>query len=1216
MRHRKNLPFLLALVLLTVVFVSMTSLAADRGTVATSKQQIDTPSNIPWHHPLYLPWGEYWRNRIRITYQNESSQDLAGYPLALRIVAPGEESPAATVAIPIAGHDLREIRVCTPEGNELLWAAYDPAMVRLSQGSLPPQGWLVVPVACPANGTCDLFVYFNNPQAGEVPDYYLSRACPVNCGVEEGNGSTPAGWQHDPGDEERRAYWSDERPHSGQKCLAIEVKSGAKPSWIATRQLGIAIMPGARYRFRGWVRAENVEGYAGWYIHVGNEEKPMMLAPTVSAGGGTYDWKVVETEFTAPERATVASIGTVLWGTGRAWFDDVQWEELDKRSHRVTVHPAESCQLAEVDFAQSWPGQNDAAQAGMERLHLEFLNFDASTKDNVFVCLSASILTAQNSHLGLPDRARVLAGHAFVQPLLVGPYLIWPDRLAAKSRIHRYIYCDDVVSVQPKGSDPKTPDALTGYLTLLNSEKNLVKNSSFEIGETVPIAWTQSGSGEQGVRFSLDSSSGEGFGQCAARLDVSASTHPAWRGWQQRIAVNSGATYLVAGWLKCQDLEGEARIHIHFHDAQGQLVKSGGMTSVGPGIAGTQSWTLLSGLVKIPDDATTLTLHLTMNTTGTLWHDGILVAEVVSVSNVKKESAPLKKDAFVAWQVPSVIKVFKDDAPILGRQSAQVSAAKGEWEAVQLAVRSGTALPEVQVEVIPPRHSSQAKLDQFDVAVVGYVPIDYPTNYYRFDGPEWYRKLPQGAPGSDGWAGWWPDPLLPQRQFTLPAETTQAVWIIFRVPQNAKGGDYQGAIRFLAGQRNLAEIPLTVHVWDFALPERTTFPAIYDVRLGPGRDVWGRNLDELYPEIVQFMAERRLCPDKIRPDPLIEYRNGQVKADFTQYDRVARWYFEDLGLPVTYTPQLFYLFGWGFPPRDFFGQTPYPGERPFEGADRRQLRPEYKAAYQACLKTYWEHMKQNGWSDRVVLYISDEPFDHLPEIREQMIALCEMIREVDPKIPIYSSTWHHVPDWDGSITLWGLGHDGRVPPDKLRALRTGGANIWFTTDGQMCTDTPYCAVERLLPHYCFHHGVSAYEFWGVAWTTYDPYRFGWHSFIPQSDRPGNRYWVRYPNGDGFLIYPGKPIGYPGLVSSIRLEQAREGVEDYEYLKLLQTAANKLPPGHSDRQMAEIVLARAAQLVTMPNAGGRYSTKILPDPEAIARIRNELAEVLEKLMANQ
>ena len=47
--------------------------------------------------------------------------------------------------------------------------------------------------------------------------------------------------------------------------------------------------------------------------------------------------------------------------------------------------------------------------------------------------------------------------------------------------------------------------------------------------------------------------------------------------------------------------------------------------------------------------------------------------------------------------------------------------------------------------------------------------------------------------------------------------------------------------------------------------------------------------------------------------------------------------------------------------------------------------------------------------------------------------------------------------------------------------------------------------------------------------------------------PGEESWKRYPNGDGYIIYPGKPIGEDGLIGSIRLKQVREGAEDYEYL---------------------------------------------------------------------
>jgi len=387
--------------------------------------------------------------------------------------------------------------------------------------------------------------------------------------------------------------------------------------------------------------------------------------------------------------------------------------------------------------------------------------------------------------------------------------------------------------------------------------------------------------------------------------------------------------------------------------------------------------------------------------------------------------------------------------------------------------------------------------------------------------------------------------------------------------------------------------------------------AIYDVRSTP-RELWGGTNDELYRKVAEFMHQRRLCPDSLRPAPAIEYRDGRVIADFAEFDRAAEWYFGRMKFRHSYTPWDFYLFGWGHPPGKKFGQQPYAGEPPFEGADRSQLRPEFKKAYQACLRAFWDHITQKGWRDRFVLYISDEPYDRQPHIRAQMKALCAMIHEVDPKIPIYSSTWHHVPDWDGSLDVWGIGHYGPVPVEKIAELRKGGARIWFTTDGQMCTDTPYCAVERLLPHYCFKYQAEAYEFWGVSWLTYDPYRFGWHAYIRQSGEPGKSTWVRYPNGDGFLIYPGAPIGFPGLLSSIRLEQAREGVEDFEYLHLLRELAARAKTTGADAREANRVLAEAGRLVEIPNAGGRYSSQILPDPDAVLHFKWAAGAAIERL----
>jgi len=155
-------------------------------------------------------------------------------------------------------------------------------------------------------------------------------------------------------------------------------------------------------------------------------------------------------------------------------------------------------------------------------------------------------------------------------------------------------------------------------------------------------------------------------------------------------------------------------------------------------------------------------------------------------------------------------------------------------------------------------------------------------------------------------------------------------------------------------------------------------------------------------------------------------------------------------------------------------------------------------------------------------------------------------------------------------------------------------------------------VVGYVPHFCFQYGAQAYEFWGIAWLTHDPYRYGWHSHIRQAGDPGKYYWIRYPNGDGFLLYPDKPIGYDGLVSSIRLEQAREGVEDYEYLRLLAERMASARSAGREAGFAERALEQARQPISIPNAGASRSSEILPAPRRIDATRRELADAIERL----
>jgi hypothetical protein len=227
-----------------------------------------------------------------------------------------------------------------------------------------------------------------------------------------------------------------------------------------------------------------------------------------------------------------------------------------------------------------------------------------------------------------------------------------------------------------------------------------------------------------------------------------------------------------------------------------------------------------------------------------------------------------------------------------------------------------------------------------------------------------------------------------------------------------------------------------------------------------------------------------------------------------------------------------------------------------------------------------------------------------------------MIHAVDREIPIFASTWSYDSELAGQIDVWGIGIHGKVSPETIDQLRADGVRLMFTTDVKFCLDTPYAAIERLYPHYCFKYDLEGYEYWGISWLSHDPYRRGWHSRNSWRGSPGNpakpKWSIRWGNGEGYMAYPGDRFDRVEPVSSIRLEQAREGIEDYEYLQLLRermAAAKAAGQGVSE---AEEAICRAKTLVSIPAPPARQSTLVLPLPERLYEIRERLAKAIEAI----
>ena len=577
------------------------------------------------------------------------------------------------------------------------------------------------------------------------------------------------------------------------------------------------------------------------------------------------------------------------------------------------------------------------------------------------------------------------------------------------------------------------------------------------------------------------------------------------------------------------------------------------------------------------------------------------------------ECPPDGGSGFAVRHVSVTRKVFPETPVENAAGPFRFALARNETEELQLAVRSSAAITSLEVRVTPLVSASGARLG-LSVGHVECVPLDAATAYYSSSAFDWELRHPESEQFSEGWAGSWPDPIVPGNACALTARTSKAFRFKVKTDGTTAPGIYRGSIAWIADGREIRRDDVVLKVWDFALPEHAELPAIYDFTGSdkrwwkPGEKTNSGSLERMWA----FMAENRLCPNGISSRIWLgrDKKDGHVKASFREWDRLADLYFRKYGFPRSYMPSEFWIFGWTHPPRPFLGEAPYEGKWPYDDVDRGKLRPAYKAVYQEALRLFLKHVEEKGLKDRFELYISDEPYVLNPKIVPQMKALCEMVHEVDPTVRIYASTWKYQPKWNDSLDIWGGGHFGNFKREAIGERIAAGKTIWFTTDGQFVIDSIQATAERMLPHYCDAFGVKAYEFWGIAWYTYDPWTCASHWYMRQCGILGRRNkWVRYPNADGYLVYPPKP-GMPDRpIPSVRLECAREGVEDYSYLKRLEALAAAKDDPRADEAAA--VLRDYRALCRIPNPGGRYMSQILPDPEVLDRLRFRAGELLSK-----
>ena len=291
--------------------------------------------------------------------------------------------------------------------------------------------------------------------------------------------------------------------------------------------------------------------------------------------------------------------------------------------------------------------------------------------------------------------------------------------------------------------------------------------------------------------------------------------------------------------------------------------------------------------------------------------------------------------------------------------------------------------------------------------------------------------------------------------------------------------------------------------------------------------------------------------------------------------------------------------------------------------------PEYKAAFKAYCQTLEEHLEKKGWLDKAYVYWFDEPdpkdyefvMNGFRKIKENAPGLGRMLTEqVEPELIGGPNIWCPLtPYWDAEATaerradgdrFWWYICTGPKAPYAGLFIDHAGTELrvwlWQTwkrrIEGILIWETTYWTSSAAYPDLA--HPQNPYE---------DP--MGWVSGY--STPSGTK--LAWGNGDGRFVYPpeeaacgnpSKPV-LEGPVDSIRWEMLRDGIEDYEYMVILDALLNEKGASLSPKKRHDL-----ENLLQVPDEISTSLTHFTKDPKPILDHRRKVARAIERLLAGE
>lgn len=364
----------------------------------------------------------------------------------------------------------------------------------------------------------------------------------------------------------------------------------------------------------------------------------------------------------------------------------------------------------------------------------------------------------------------------------------------------------------------------------------------------------------------------------------------------------------------------------------------------------------------------------------------------------------------------------------------------------------------------------------------------------------------------------WPDPLPPLKAFHLEAGRTRAVWVDLFIPADARPGIYRGDVLVSVKDAAPIRLPIELDVRDIAIPStpslRTAFgnaslPACLEKVHGVSKG--SVQFNKILEEYYWFLIEHRVSP-------------YHIPVDIFSSD--ARRFLDD--------------------PRVTSFVVPMKG-----GSGKKD-----QVWDDTEMKRLSDRLEKTGWIEKGFVYLIDEP---PPETIPDVIRLGKRIHAINPRLKYLMTphSAHLLSDKriteEAEINIWAPLLSVMSSPTERKLLleeqKKGKELWWYTCVAPKWKGINYfiddaATAPRIHPWMNCLWGNDGILYWATDnWT--------------QVDCDPWQKTETYPtgNGDGSLLYPGRDdFNHP--VASIRLKMLREGLEDYELLRLLAGRLNE------------------------------------------------------------